>query len=250
MFAVWRYIRVMTLTFERGAVLGTESFSALCWTFWFTSILLNLSSETLTLSLILKFFPNSDVVESVFLKAASALYVSPAVFKFLEPSHHPRCRCKCGTCYLEQCSGWASDDQCSVLVAFKQSVLVWGVQTWVFITSGSAEEEPEWAETLSSVWQMTFLPLGRAVMNRVTQGLKREWRVHFPRPLSQPTEAGHMTSSVCSATKVIFVKKRDHCRCMSSANTDTPAGLHSTTCFFGLTSLLGKFVCYMAYIYK
>lgn len=41
---------------------------------------------------------------------------------------------------MEQCSGWASVDQCSVLVAFKQSVLILGVQTWIFISSRSAEK--------------------------------------------------------------------------------------------------------------
>lgn len=40
----------------------------------------------------------------------------PAVFTFLEPSsHHSPRDTKCGTCYLEQCSGWFSLNHWSVL---------------------------------------------------------------------------------------------------------------------------------------
>lgn len=51
---------------------------------------------------------------------------------------------------------------------------------------------------------------------------ERERRVHLPRSLSQVLEAGHEASSICSATKVIFVRKMDHCRRRSSVNTDSP----------------------------
>lgn len=53
-------------------------------------------------------------------------------------------------------SSAASFSHCSVLAVFKQSVLVQGIQMWIFIPSRSAEEEPKWAQTLSPVWQMTF----------------------------------------------------------------------------------------------
>lgn len=50
---------------------------------------------------------------------------------------------------MEQCSGWASVDHCSLLVAFKQSVLILGVQTWIFISSRPAEKRESRAETES-----------------------------------------------------------------------------------------------------